>query len=324
MEARHVKLSDLPLVRRLTDQGTFLDSELGLTREAGGLQNAVLSSLFLPQRGVYTLLSRAYRQTVVGQFRLKSDNHVAQMTYVAPRLESDSHSDSALLHLLDALTAEAGRHGAHILTAEVDDRSPLFQTMRNAGFAVYSRQAIWRRMPDQPLAAPHVAHLSRETDGDALDIQLLYCNIIPRLVQPLAAPSAVSTGWVYRQEDTLWGYVAVSEGRHGVYVMPYLHPDIVFHETAAVLAGVVARSTRAQQTPVYVCVRRYQDWLEEILMDMGFEPWMQQALMARHITAGVRHAVFAPLKSKLEVMPSPVRPPTRRIAEPSVEISRHR
>jgi hypothetical protein len=315
MESRHVKLRDLPRVRRLVERGAFLDSELGLTRDTSGM----LSSLFLPQRSVHTLLSRYNRQAVVGQFRLKADETVAQMTYIAPRLEPDAHNDTIWLHLLDAVTAEAGRQRAHILTAEVEDGSALFQTMRTAGFAVYSRQAIWRRLPDQPLVASHIAHLTRATQADSLDVQLLYCQIVPRLVQPIAEPSAESAGWVYRENGVLRGYVAVSESKHGIYMMPYLHPDVVFHEAAAVLAGVVARTSRAQQTPVYVCVRRYQEWLEETLMDMGFEPWLQQALMARHLTAGVRQASFAPLRTRLEALHAPVRPPTAQIVEPSFD-----
>lgn len=318
---RPAKLRDIPLLRRLAEQVAVLDSEFGCTRDVGGPNSALLSALLLPQRSLHTLVAFASDQPVVGQFRLKTDDHLAQIVYIAPRLEADTQNTS-WLHILDAMAAEAGRRGAYILTGEVDEDSQLFQTMRTAGFAVYSRQEIWRRMPEALPAHIAPAELQPETDADALDIQLLYSNIVPRLVQSIAVPSSESSGWVYRQSERIQGYIAVSEGKSGVYLLPYLHPDILFREAAGILAGAIARAgSRADKSPVYVCVRRYQDWLEEALTVLGFESCAQQAVMVRHITAGVRQASFAPLNHALEGVPRPVRPPTSRIAEPVVEVS---
>ena len=301
------KLVDLPLIRRLAEKGTILDSELRCTREVAGPQSVLLSSI-LPQRSFYTLVGRAGRQRIVGQFRIRSDERIAQIVYIAPELDAHRR-DTAWLHLIDAMAVEAGKRGAHMLTAEVDEDSPLFVTMRTAGFAVYARQEIWRRAagPLPPTAAVEVRE-ARDEDNSA--IQSLYCNIIPRLVQPVAMPPEDSEGFVYRQDNRLQGYVAVSTGKCGIYVMPLLHPDILYRDAAPILAGVLARIGRADRLPVYVCVRRYQDWLEDALTELGFAPCRQQALMVRHIAAGVRQAAFSPLEHSLEVIPNAVRPPT--------------
>jgi hypothetical protein len=319
---RPAKLRDIPLIKRLADKGVILDSEMGYTRELDGPNNALLTNIFLPQRGLYTLVARGQDQQVVGQFRIKTSDHLAQIVMIAPRLNEDLQ-DTAWLHVLDAMSAEAGKHGAHVLTAEVDELSPLFQTMRTAGFAVYARQEIWRREPGPWTPPAAVATLTEETDADAMDIQLLYCNIVPRLVQQIAVPSSESTGWVYRQDNRIQGYVAVSEGKYGVYLLPYLHPDVLFNEASAILAGAINCATRVDKVPVYICVRRYQDWLEEALIELGFESCTQQAVMVRHITAGIRQASFAPLSYKLEAISSTVRPPTSQIADPIVEIGRN-
>jgi hypothetical protein len=165
------------------------------------------------------------------------------------------------------------------------------------------------------------APLTEETEADAGDIQLLYSNLVPRLVQPVVGPPPDSRGFVYRSaaprpnrpEGCVQGYVAVSEGRSGIYLLPYLHPDVLFSEASSIIAGVLARIPRADRVPVYVCVRRYQDWLEEMLIDLGFAAGKQQAVMVRHIAAGVRQAQFAPLAQTLDMIPSPIRPPTSRI-----------
>src|SRR5690606_10802408 len=214
--------------------------------------------------------------------------------------------DTAWLAVMDAMAYEAGRRGAHILTAEVDEGSPLFVTMRQTGFAVYARQEIWRRgVTDEPLPESQLTgDLAEETDDDQMDIQLLYSNIVPRLVQPITLPSRDSKGLVYRKGNRVQAYIAMSEGKNGVYLMPYMHPDVLGREATAIIAGVVAQSARAERVPVYVCVRRYQDWLTESLSYMGFEAWTQQAVMVRHIAAGVRQTNFAPLVHKtLEAVP---------------------
>ncbi len=321
-DTRTATLKDIPLVKRLADQGIVLDSELGFTRAADGPNSAVLSSIVLPQRSLCTLITRTGDGHVVGQIRLKASEHLAQIVYIAPQLEPTMH-DTAWLHMLDAMAAEAGRRGAHILTGEVDEASALFQTMRTAGFAVYARQEIWRRAPGQGFGDSNGIELAEETDGDAMDIQLLYCNIVPRLVQHIAVPSSESAGLVYRQGDRIQGYVAVSEGKCGIYLVPYLHPDILFREVSAILAGAIARANRADKLPVYVCMRRYQDWLGEALIELGFNRWADQAVMVRHITAGIRQASFAPLARTLEAIPSPIRPPTSQVTEPVIEINPH-
>jgi len=318
-DTRAVKIVDFPLVRRLADKGIVLDSELCFTRAEDELPNSLFYSVLAGQRGLYTLLARSNHEHVIGQYRLKQYDHYAQIVYMAPRLE-DGVDDTLWLHMLDAMAASAGRGGAHVLTAEVDEDSRLFQTMRTAGFAVYARQEIWRRSPGQAqvLDTPLRAELREQEDADSLDIQALYCNIVPRLVQQIVIPSSDSRGLVYRPGGRMEAYIAVSEGKCGIYLMPYLHPDILFKEAAAILEGVVSRLPRADRLPVYVCVRRYQDWLEDTLADLGFESVAEQAVMVRHIAAGVRQANFAPLIQTLEVVPSTVRPPSTRSIGPFV------
>jgi hypothetical protein len=314
VDTRAVKLVDIPLVNRLVEKGTLLDSEIGFTRSADGPNSALFSSFFLPQRGLHTLVSRCDKQHVVGQFRLRPDETQAKIVYLAPNLEH-TMDDTLWLHILDAMAVEAGRRGAHMLTAEIDEYLQLFQTMRESGFAIYARQEIWQRLPDD-LSPIEPVELTEETEADAHGIQMLYSNIVPRLVQQIAVPPSFSKGWVYRKNERLEGYIAVSEGKCGVYLMPYLHPD-VFSEAPAIIAGAIARASRADKVPVYACVRRYQDWLEDALVDLGFEPLTRQAVMVRHISAGVRQASFARLSQKLEAIPSAVKPPT--ITEPVIE-----
>jgi hypothetical protein len=314
-ETRSVTLVDIPLVKRLADKGIILESELIYTRD--GSTSTALSSFLLPQRGLHTMLAKVDKYSVVGQFRLRSDNPNAQIVYIAPGLD-DVEEDSAWLHMFDAMAREAGKYHAHALIAEVDEDSSLFETMRTAGFAVYARQQVWRRMPGELPEAADVVELAEQTGDDWLGIQALFASTVPRLVQQISMPFENSAnGFVYRVQERVEAYVTVAEGRQGVYLVPYIHPD-VSRQAGAIFHAVLLSITRTK--PVYLCVRRHQDWLGWALEDLGFEPGARQAVMVRHITAGVRYPKFAlATEYELGLLPRKAKQPTkplRNIAEP--------
>jgi hypothetical protein len=95
--------------------------------------------------------------------------------------------------------------------------------------------------------------------------------------------------------------------------MPLLHPD-VFSEAAAIIAAAVSRVERCK-LPIYVRVRRYQDWLDDALLRLGFDLRARQAVMVKHIAAGVRAAAFAPLNHRMEAVTHSAPPPTSGIIE---------
>ncbi|MFN8372302.1 MAG: hypothetical protein U0694_05420 [Anaerolineae bacterium] len=296
-ELRAVKLRDLPLLRRLTENGCVLNTELGLTRD---VVTPNVSGVLLPKRGLYTFLVRVDGQPLVGQFRVRDEDTNAHIVFVAPRLEPDC-GDTAWLHLLDAMAMEAGKRGAHTLTAEVDEQSMLFETLRISGFAIYARQEIWRREAGMLTPPGDALELDEMCSADMLSVQSLVTQTTPRMVQQIADFSM--GGYVYRENGRIMGYVAISEGKYGVYVMPCLHPD-TYKSVPAIIVAAAARANRADKVPVYVRVRRYQEWLENALTGLGFESWTQQAVMVRHIAAGIRHPAFAPLTHALDVKPA--------------------
>ncbi|NWF70154.1 MAG: hypothetical protein HXY40_13800 [Chloroflexi bacterium] len=297
-EQRAVNLRDLPLVRRLSQNGSVLNSEIGLTRSVGGLN---ISAVLLPPRGLYTLLARVDQQALIGQLRLRPEDPNAQLVFIAPRLESD-RDDTAWLHLLDALAQEAGRRGAHTLMAEVDESSALFETMRLAGFAIYARQEIWRCEPGTLRPPRDALELQAANDSHLPGIHALYAQTMPRMVQQIAEVN--TQGLVYRENDRIEGFIALAEGKQGVYLMPCINPER-YRLAAGLITAAAARVQHAHKVPLYVRVRRYQEWLEGPLEKLGFSPWTQQAVMVRHIAAGIRQAGFASLRQALDVLPAP-------------------
>jgi hypothetical protein len=301
-DARAVTLVDIPTIRRLVDKGVILDNELEFTRVDYSANSALISTVLLPQRGVYTLIARADKQQVVGQFRIKPDDQNARVAYIAPTPNLESDDNTAWLYVLDAMAREAGKHGAHALLAEVEECGSLFETMRYAGYAVYARQEIWMRPGGDYPTYGRAVELTDETFSDALGVQSLFANTVPGLVQQYAVPPADMQGLVYRQKDRTSAYIAYTEGKDGIYLMPYLHPDVM-SEAPVIFEAALRQISKSRKLPVYVCVRRYQEWMMEALAELSFEPLTQQAMMVKHITAGVRHACFTPLHRHLEKAP---------------------
>lgn len=314
-ETRAVTLVDIPLIRRLSERGTVLDSEICFTRDAGGPQAARFFTLLLPYGGVSTIIARANQQHAVGQFRMDTDeSHLAHITYLAPNLEADE-DDSAWLHLLDAMAMDAGKRGAHVLIAEVDELAPLFITLRTAAYSIYARQEIWCRPPGEQTLSWQPVELTEVTEDDLGEVHALYGNIIPKLVQQITYLPRPRSGYVYRDGDRVEGFVGVAQGKQGVYLTPLLHPD-AFRDAPAIIAAAASRASRSASVPVYVQVRRYQDWLDRALTETGFTLQARQAVMVKHIAAGIRSAAFAPLPGMVEgAVPSLGKPPGKGIMD---------
>jgi len=292
-DAHAMKLLDLPLMLRLKQNAIVLHSELGLTEDARGQSSALLSSIVFP-RGLHTLVAHLDDKDVVGQFRYRPDETNAHIVCLAPTLEE--HEDDAIwLHMLDAMAEQAGRNGAHTLVGEVELSHRLFETMRRAGYAVYSRQVIWRHGPVAAGMEPAGLTVSAETEDDQIGIAALLGSTIPRILQTVMGPSTDMAGLVYRVEGRIEAYVAYSEGKHGVYLMPYLHPEVL-SDAPDIVAAALRQIDRCRKLPIYVCVRGYQGWLENAMLDLGFDPWLEQAVMVKHLTAGVRQTSFESVK----------------------------
>jgi hypothetical protein len=250
---------------------------------------------------VYTLVSRSEKQQVVGQFRYRPDDLNAHIVYIAPALDEDIE-DTVWLNILDAMCREAGKHGAHSLIAEVETSSHLFETLRTARFSTYARQIIWRHDAVDIDPANCVIDLEVETNSDQIGVMSLINYTVPTILQQVAAPPSDMEGLIYRKNGRIEAYIGVSEGVNGVYLLPFIHPDVL-GEAENIIEAAVAQIDRCAKVPIYVCVRSYQNWLNPIFEDLGFEEWIEQAVMVKQIAAGIRHPGFAKiaLRGKLKV-----------------------
>lgn len=292
VETHTAGLTDLPLLRRMVDHSVVLDNEAAFTVDP----RSSLSSVLLPARGQVTVIARCGPTPVVGQIKLRYDEPNAHIVYVSPGPEQDT-DDTLWLHALDAMAREAGKLRAHNLVAEVEENSPLFEILRTAGFAVYTRQQLWQRK-GMYSAMPSRFKLHEESQHDLMGAQALMGACVPRLVLPFAVPPNDMPRLVYRVDGHVSGYIAYASGKRGIYILTYLHDDVI-HDASQILDAALQMIAPAHNVPITFCVRRYQDWLATPMERLGFTPGPQQALMVKHIAAGVRPTQFEALAEKL-------------------------
>jgi len=301
-EARLFLPIDLPLLRRLTPFGVSFDSATSLTRGIHTVEGAVWGSVPLADLGTPTFVIRHRSGDYVAQFRHKAGDQHAHIVFIAPDLDR-CDSDTAWLHLLDAMVYAAGKRGALTLNAEVSETTSAFAVLRQAGFAVYARQEIWKRDPGAAPAVPNSV-LRVETPGDDFGVNTLYASVVPRLVlQADAPPETGRGGLIYECDGRILAYLQVQEGKCGIYIHSFVHPD-AYSQTESILAETLSRVPRVDRLPVYFRVRRYQDWLRGSLSAVGFESWASQAVMVKHTACRVEHPVLRTAHALEGVVPA--------------------
>ncbi len=294
-----LSITDILQARRLTESGIVLDAQVRSTSAGDGLNGALLASM-MPHTSRHTLVARVGNQRVVGQFYITQNTSIARMVYLAPHPTPPKRfDDSAWLLMLDSMAAEAGRRGAHILTGEVDENSPLFVTLRQSRFAIYARQTLWACEQGSHIfernPAPQV-QVQRATEDHTGGIYALYRRTTPRLLQQVEPPPSMN-GFVYLEGGRVLAFVNVAEGRDGVFFKPYVDPAGL-PEVGEIVLAAAAQVNRANRRSLTIRVARHQGWLMTPFEDIGFERVAEQAVMVRHIAAGIHSPGFASLKQK--------------------------
>jgi hypothetical protein len=298
MTVRSLDFLDLPLLSRYRREVVPLYSARILTR-GDPLGAMALLSYLNPRRYIYTAVASENGDSLMGQVVLKGDETSARLTFIAPA----ENINGLTLSLLDHLTTQAGEWGAFHLLAEVDENSPVFRSLRQAGFAMYAWQRVWKLPKLEKQDEGSSWREAEETDWPA--VQSLHGQIIPALIQPVDSLSKQASGLVCRPEGNLQAYVAVESGPTGVWIQPLVPPESGCGPER--LAGLSGWGSR----PVYICVRSYQAWLETVLEDMGAEAGPRQAVMVRRLAKPIKEPLAVSVMEKALVKAKPAAPVAR-------------
>lgn len=300
---RPFNLRDLPLVHRLSELGVSLHTESALTKNLHPTRGALFS---LVGGDFPTYVWKSDKNGLAGFIQLyleeesahahilylssTSDGHIAAETNGVTGAEGQVErpyqvNENAWLPLLDQAVIEAGQRGIHSLVAEVDEVSEELPVLRRAGFVVYTRQDVWMLNPGEVVKPDKEITILRPRQAeDDWDIQLLYANTVPRLVQLVEPmpPLQEGTGWVLHEENELAAFVHIHVGPLGTWLRLFIHPSAEA-QAEQIITAVVRQNLAAAARPIYCCVRRYQSWVQHALERSGFTLWGSQAVMVKHI-----------------------------------------
>lgn len=292
---RPFDLRDLALIRRLGERGVSLHAVSSLVENFHPLRGAIISMLVGGEFPTFVWKPDNGERAGFVQLRVSNSGPQAHILYISPRCEPAvssavdlsalNNADCAVwLALLDGAVGEVGQRGIHHVIAETDESGPELLVLRRAGFAVYTRQDIWGvdaarfRSP-----GPAARKLERRQLADDWDIQLLYANTVPRLVQLVEPVPPVSEGenWVLRAGNELAAFVTLRHGDVATWLRFFIHPDAE-SEANEIVAAALEVAFEREPARVYCCVRRYESWLPGALARSGFAVCASQAVMVRH------------------------------------------
>jgi hypothetical protein len=300
MTVRSLDLLDLPSLSRFRREVLPLDSARMLTR-GDPLGALAMLSYLNPRHFIYTAVASENGDSLMGQVTLKDDETSARLAFLAP----GDKLNGLTLPLLDHLSRQAMGWGAFHLLAEVDEDCQCFRSLRQAGFAMYAWQRVWKLPRLDSSGEDPAWRVIEETDWPA--IQSLHDQIVPALIQPVDALPRQATGLVCRPEGILQAYVTVKSGARGIWLQPLVPPDSGCSPER--LAGLSHLVSGWDNHPVYVCVRSYQAWLETVLEDLGAEAGPRQAVMVRRLAKTVK--AEQTVKGMEPVLVKPAAPVTR-------------
>jgi hypothetical protein len=297
---RPFNLRDLALVHRLSEQGVALHTESALTGSLYPLRGA-LANMFV--RNDYpTYVWKANGGSAAGfiQLYVRESNQPAYIMYLSAMDETavangdePAVDETAWLALLDRAVVEVGQRGIHNLVAEVNETGPELPILRRAGFAVYMRQDVWvLAQAEQNRSEMASLELTPYDKRDDWEVQLLYANTVPRLVQMVdpMPPTSEGEGWVLRQAGELSAFVHLHQGDTATWLRLFIHPNAEA-QADEIVASLLHLKQESVTSPVYCCLPRYQSWLQGGLERTGFRFWGSQAVMVKHTVQHLQRAM---------------------------------
>jgi hypothetical protein len=282
MNIRPFEWRDFPLLHKYRTQGIFLDSTRSLIHGQVLIPLGALLPFLGPAIRIFTYRCDDCSPSgvpLIGQVTYMLGASYARLSFLAPENTIEMADLDALS---DYMVVQIGRQGVFHILADVDESSQVYHLLRRAGFAIYARQRIWR-LDGQVTSEADIVPWRTCRSSDVIGARSLYGNVVPGLVQqvePLLKKNL--KGFVNYHKSDISAYVELKYGRCGIWVQPYVHPDVenFDRQLAFLLNNLPGRRNR----PLYICVRSYQSWLEAAIEAIGAHPGPQQAVMVRHLT----------------------------------------
>jgi hypothetical protein len=305
-------LHDLRALAELASHGMDLEYERVHLSATSPLTDALASRVSFGNLGAETYVlyanGRKARALGVVQARSRKNRPEADITFIAPSLESDPDAVTTWYRLLAEATRGLGELGCHRIYAQIPSGNGAEEVFRQAGFSTFTHADVYLLMPERAAALkthPLGPGLRRMRKRDAWNVLALYSAITPRNVQLSEAmittegalgkledwwETSVGTSYIFERDNQLVGLARIARGRLASWVRLHLHPDAQ-PLAEELVAEAVALVSKSRTRPIYVGVRDYESGIRPALENVGFEWQVERSHMVKHTTVRVRESV---------------------------------
>lgn len=319
--ARWLGLYDLIAIQQLQTRGTQLDLERAVLWPHTPLQAALAAHWPFSTIGAETIVLHppTQRGRALGfvQVRARRGRPEADISFLAPALDTGGDSVSTWYRLLAECAQEMGARGGQRLFAQVSNDNGIEEVFRQAGYSVYAREDVYRlEVWPSDLKKTNLLRYQRARDGWTL--LRLYAQLTPRPVQiaeGMLSPEGQGgkmgdwwdqsrgAGYILEVESELVGAVRVRRGSAAYWLRFGLHPQAQeYSET--LLRGALALLWAAPHRPIYCSVRDYESGLRAPLEQANFQYLHTRSLLVKHTTVHAKEPIIK-LMPALEKRPEP-------------------
>lgn len=287
---------DLLLLNRLSGRSVPLNTSTVLLEQSNPLQGALMHQLLRRNYPTYVWRPRARDAEAFVQYRVSEGGTVGQLLWIGSDLPSkrqqaaDSNvHDDVWMGLLERLTIVMGDAGVQSMVAEVPEDSDVFRVLKQAGFAAYTRQDVWKLTHLRGPGNVNVVQAMRPTAE--WDVEVMYSHVVPNMIRMVESrPPLANDGWVRYESGDPVAYAHVKQSKHGMllWLMVRLTAEI---DPVSLIRGIVARKQPTPELPLYCVIRNYQDWLNRPLEQSGFQHIGSQVVMVKHTVQKVKSGV---------------------------------
>jgi hypothetical protein len=229
--------------------------------------------------------------------------------------DSQSEPDEAWLAILDQGTREAGASGVKRLYSRAPAETIFETVLHRAGYTAYAEETLFAAV--DPKVVTNSIEMREQDRSDTWAIHQLYSSAVPKEVLYAEAFTSHrwelpgnrlrlgvrSRAWIHEQNFAPVAYVQC-QSAGGRVVLDFLFTPDHSAELAGLLDGVLGRirqETRGR-VQVFCAVRSYEQEIERVLVERGFEPWLSQRLMVRYTTAPIRVMTAETVLSEKEAL----------------------
>ena len=215
---------------------------------------------------------------MAAQVRHRLGEQFAQMSYII----ADAQAELDLVPaFLGALIKDCGEKGAFYLLSDLNSESALIEAFRRADFSVWAKQRFYQLEDTANWGEQTGAGWRLWGNADMKAIQALCKNLVPKLFQnfePLTR-SATTVLVNYAPDGSLVGFVDVNFGPKGIVALPLMLPE--YADEPEVILDMLAALPEPGHRPIYICVRSYQPWLEDLMQRLPTQSSSEHVLMIK-------------------------------------------